>query len=322
MPKAKWSRARRLAGFSLQRIGPTDRGGAEAVEPGVCALDRPTARLGSCRPSATSLRGIAYGDGVTLGPDLLAGGARAQGDAEPRRDPARLGGVVALVETEVPAAPMRRLGPRDRDRDRDRLQGLAHRLVVVAVRALDDAPQWRAAPVGRHRPFHPSRSDPPDGLNAEGRSGEADRALAPIRRAAAGFYSPPVLRLTHRPVQPAPATPGRCRPRRRRPAGLAPERREHHREAIRPRSGRWLHHRRGFGPLLQAPVRRGGRAQAGLMSNAPRDDTLECNRTRGRTFSMGRVVMIRRLHHHGHQLFSYHPCCPGCREDRFAHLGT
>src|ERR687885_2020326 len=82
------------------RLGPADQDGAEAVEPGMCALHHPPPRLGT---------------GMPLGPGLLTTGAQMQGEAELRGEGARLGIVEALVEAEVLRGAPCRSGSLDRD---------------------------------------------------------------------------------------------------------------------------------------------------------------------------------------------------------------
>ena len=111
-------------------LGPADQDGAEAVEPGVCALDHPTPRLGT---------------GVALGPGFLATAAQVQGEAKLLGQGTRLIIVKAFVETEVLRATACRPGPSHRDG----LEGLAHELVIVAVGAVDHRPEREAAAVGQ-----------------------------------------------------------------------------------------------------------------------------------------------------------------------------
>ncbi len=111
---------------------PADQDASEAVEPRVRAFHHPAPRPGP---------------GAALGPGLLAARAQVQGEAELLGEGARLVVVEALVEAEMLRAAARRLGPCDRHR----LDGMAHQLVVIAVRPVDHRPERDAAPVGEQR---------------------------------------------------------------------------------------------------------------------------------------------------------------------------
>src|SRR3954454_4023815 len=130
-------------------LGPADQDGAEAVEPGMGALDDPTPR---------------FGLDVTLGPGFLAAALQVQREAEFFGQGARLVIIEALIEAEMLRALPGRLGARHRNC----LQGLAHQLVVVAVGAIDHHPEGYAAAVGQQRALDP--------------------AFAPVGRIAAGFF--------------------------------------------------------------------------------------------------------------------------------------
>src|SRR3954454_5369478 len=129
-----------------------DQDGAEAVEPGVRALDDPAPR---------------FGTGVTLRPSFLTPAAQVKREAEFRGQEARLLVVEALIETEVLRPPAGRLWAPDRDG----FERLAHQLVVGAVGPVDDHPEGDAASVGQQRALDP--------------------ALAPVGRIAAGFFPHP-----------------------------------------------------------------------------------------------------------------------------------
>jgi hypothetical protein len=116
---------------------PADEDAAEAVEPGVAALDD---------PAASAEAGFAL-DGLRL----LTARADVRREAELGRELVDLGKVVALVEAE-PLRPLRaRLGPLDRDR----LDRGAGELEVVQVRARRRDPERDALALGEERSFRP-----------------------------------------------------------------------------------------------------------------------------------------------------------------------
>src|SRR6195952_174500 len=160
-------------------LRPADQDTAEAVQPGVRTLDNPASRLCS---------------DVALGPGLLATAAQMQGKGECLGQGSRLVIVEALVEAEMLRTATARPGPLDGDR----FQGLAHQLVVIAVRAIDDGTERHAAAISGARAFDP--------------------ALSAICWIGAGFFPHPAA-LSPSP-HPMPATSSRCRPGHHRPAGL------------------------------------------------------------------------------------------------------
>jgi len=111
-------------------FAPADQDGAEAVEPGMGALDDPAAR---------------FGLGLTLGLPLFAPGAQVQGKGKLLGQFAWLAIVIAFIQTQVLWA----VPGRARSGQRERLQGLAHQLMVVAIGAVDHHAQWHAVPVGQ-----------------------------------------------------------------------------------------------------------------------------------------------------------------------------
>ena len=95
-------------------LAPTDQDGAEAVEPGMGALDDPAAR---------------FGPGLALGLPLFAPGAQMQGEGKLLGQFPWLAIVIALIQTQVLWGVPARAGPGQRDR----LQGLTHQRMIVAV---------------------------------------------------------------------------------------------------------------------------------------------------------------------------------------------
>jgi hypothetical protein len=110
---------------------PSDQDGAEAVQPGMRPLHDPTPCLGP---------------GMALGLHFLASGAQVQSEAELFGQRARLGIIVALIETKVMRPAPCRLWPLNRDC----LDSLAHQLVIVAVGAVDHRGQRHAAAIRQH----------------------------------------------------------------------------------------------------------------------------------------------------------------------------
>ena len=116
---------------------PADEDAAEAVEPGLRALDDPAAGA----EAGLALERLR----------LQAAGADVRGEAELARQLVHLGEVVALVQAE-PVRPLRgRLGPLDRDR----LQGRAGELEVVYVRARRFDAERDALTLAEEAPFRP-----------------------------------------------------------------------------------------------------------------------------------------------------------------------
>ena len=116
---------------------PADEDAAEAVEPGVGALDDPAAG------AEAGLAGECF--------LLLAAGADVGGERELLAELAYLAVVVGSVETE----PLRPLGGRLGPLDRDRLDRLPGELVVVQVRARRRDPERDALTLGEQRSFRP-----------------------------------------------------------------------------------------------------------------------------------------------------------------------
>jgi hypothetical protein len=110
---------------------------AEAVEPGLAALDHPA-------PGAEA--------GLVLErPRLLATRPHMGGEAELLDELVDLGEVVALVQTEALRMLLARVGPRDRDTG----QGGAQELEVVDVRTCDLEPERDARALGEQAPLRP-----------------------------------------------------------------------------------------------------------------------------------------------------------------------
>ncbi len=116
---------------------PAGKDAAEAIQPGVGALDDPAAGA----EAGLALQRLC----------LLAAAADVRGEAELRRELVDLGEVVALVEAETLWPLPVRLGPLDRDR----LDRLAGELEVVQVRARRRDPEWDALALGEERSFRP-----------------------------------------------------------------------------------------------------------------------------------------------------------------------
>ena len=118
---------------------PAGEDAAEAVEPGVGALDD---------PAAGAEAGLAF-DRLRL----FAAAADVGGEGELRRELADLPVVVGGIE----AQPLRLLGGRCRPRDRDRLERGAGELVVVQVRASARRrdPERDALALGEERSLRP-----------------------------------------------------------------------------------------------------------------------------------------------------------------------
>lgn len=114
---------------------PAGEDAAEAVQPGVGALDDPAAGADACFARAL----------------FVAARADVRGEAEFLGELARLVVVVAAVETEMLRLVRRRRGPADRDR----LQRAAQQLVVVYVRARRGDPERDARAIGEQRSFRP-----------------------------------------------------------------------------------------------------------------------------------------------------------------------
>ena len=116
---------------------PADEDAAEAIEPGVGALDD---------PAASAETGLALDR-----PGLFAAAADVGGERELRGELTDLVVVVGGVEAQ-PLRPSRgRLGPFDRDR----LDRLAGELVVVQVRARRRDPDRDALALGEEAAFRP-----------------------------------------------------------------------------------------------------------------------------------------------------------------------
>jgi hypothetical protein len=116
---------------------PADKDAAEAVEPGLGALDDPAAR---------PVAGLALERLC-----LLTARADVRGETELGGELVHLREVVALVETE----PLRPLRGRRGSLDRDRLDRLAGELEVVQVRARRRDPERDALALGEDAPFRP-----------------------------------------------------------------------------------------------------------------------------------------------------------------------
>jgi hypothetical protein len=116
---------------------PADEDAAEAMEPGVGALDD---------PAAGAEAGLAL---ERLG--FLAAAADVRGEGELRAELAHFVVVVALVEAES----LRLLGRRLRPLDRDRLDRGAGELEVVQIRARRRDPDRDALTLGEERSFRP-----------------------------------------------------------------------------------------------------------------------------------------------------------------------
>lgn len=116
---------------------PADEDAAEAMQPGVGALDD---------PAAGAVAGLAF-DRLRL----FAAATDVRGEAELGAEIAHFAVVVGGVEAE----PLRSLPARLRPRDRDRLDRVAGELVVVQVRARWRDPERDALPLGEERSFRP-----------------------------------------------------------------------------------------------------------------------------------------------------------------------
>jgi hypothetical protein len=115
---------------------PADEDAAEAVEPGLRALDDPAPRP----EPGLALERLR----------LFAAGADVSGEAELGDEFVHLGEVVALVQAE-PLRSLCRLGPCDRDRlDRGPAE-----LEVVQIRAGRRDPERDALTLGEEAPFRP-----------------------------------------------------------------------------------------------------------------------------------------------------------------------
>jgi hypothetical protein len=122
------------------RVGPllpADEDAAEAVEPGVGALDH---------PASGTMAGLALERLC-----LLRAGANVGGEAELAGELVHLGEVVALVQAQA----LRLLGPGLRPLDRDRLDRRAAELEVVQVGAARLQTERDALTLGEQRPFRP-----------------------------------------------------------------------------------------------------------------------------------------------------------------------
>jgi len=116
---------------------PADEDSAEAVEPGVGALDDPA----SCPLARFPLERFRF----------FAARADVGGEAELGGEFVHLGVVVALVEAES----LRPLPRRLRPFDRDALQRQAGEFEVVAVGAADREPERDALALAEEAPFRP-----------------------------------------------------------------------------------------------------------------------------------------------------------------------
>lgn len=116
---------------------PAREDAAEAVEPGVGALDD---------PAAGAVAGLAF-----EGFGFFAAANDVCGEAELAGEFAHLVVVVAAVEAE----PLRLLGRRLGPLDRDRLDRRTRQLEVVAVRARRPDPDRDALALGEEAPFRP-----------------------------------------------------------------------------------------------------------------------------------------------------------------------
>ncbi len=116
---------------------PANEDAAEAMQPGVRALDHPA-------PGAEA--GLSL---ELLG--LLATGSDVVGESELAGELAHLGVVVAAVEAES----LRALGGGRGPLDRDRLERVAGELEVVYVRARCRDPERNALTLGEKRSFRP-----------------------------------------------------------------------------------------------------------------------------------------------------------------------
>jgi hypothetical protein len=116
---------------------PASEDAAEAVEPGVGALDD---------PATGTEAGLAHDRSR-----LFAASADVGGEGKLGGELVHLGEVVALVEAEPLWALRGRLGPRDRDR----LERRSGELEVVQVRARGRDPERDALPLGEEAPFRP-----------------------------------------------------------------------------------------------------------------------------------------------------------------------
>ena len=112
----------------LRLFGPTYQDAAEAIEPGMCALDDPA-------PS--------FGTAMAFGLDFLASAAQVKGEAARLGQGAWRSIVVALVEAQVLGRPLGRLRPGDGQP----IQRRAHQEMVVDVGTRDDDADGYAAPV-------------------------------------------------------------------------------------------------------------------------------------------------------------------------------
>jgi hypothetical protein len=116
---------------------PAGEDAAEAVEPGVGALDD---------PAAGTEAGLAL-DRLCL----VGAGADVGGERELGSELVHLAVVIAAVEAEA----LRRFGCRGWPRDRDRFDRGAGKLEVVQVRARRRDPDRDALTLGEERPFRP-----------------------------------------------------------------------------------------------------------------------------------------------------------------------
>jgi hypothetical protein len=116
---------------------PADEDPAEAIQPGVGALDD---------PAAGAEAGL-----VRERSGFLAAGADVGSEAELGEELSDFVVVVALVEAEV----LRRLGRRLGPLDRDALERQADELVVVAVGTADREPERDAGAFAEEAPFRP-----------------------------------------------------------------------------------------------------------------------------------------------------------------------
>jgi hypothetical protein len=118
-------------------LRPADEEAAEAVEPGVGALDDPAAGA----EAGLALERLRF----------LAAGADVRGEAELVDERAHLVVVVALVQAE----PLRPLRSGLRPLDRDRLDRLSDQLEVVQVCARWRDPERDALALAEEAPFRP-----------------------------------------------------------------------------------------------------------------------------------------------------------------------
>ena len=143
---------------------PADEQAAEAVEPGVGALDDPAA--GAIARLVLERVG------------LVAAGADVGGEAELAYELVHLAVVVAAVEADAGCV-LERVG----ESDRDRVEGCAQELLVADVGACDRQSEWYPGRVGEQAPLR-ALFGSVSGIGPAAIAAEEGTSAAPRRRPA------------------------------------------------------------------------------------------------------------------------------------------